>query len=865
MTINKNTDLEFSLQQKTEKGGVYTNFYTGDKGSASIRIRLSSNESYLDLTKIDLKPVLFLFHEDGSIFEIKDFINVMPDKGLIQYNLSDNVIAHAGKVKAKLFLKNTKQSVHVANFTFDIKDSGVTGAVGKEIKVDILQDMVRDVMVENAMGLLDDEYKDKINQDVVEYISSNPDKYKGPKGDKGEQGPQGQRGVKGDTGEQGLQGIPGIQGERGLRGEQGPEGPRGVTGDKGDKGDNGAKGEKGDTGIQGPVGPKGDPLKYSDLTTQQKEELKSNITDQAVTDFVLEDGSITTEKLAPKAVQKNNLSDDINIHSMLSGDLVGSSLVVDFKKGEITIPAGMRFVNNGGNYGIKAKTLLLSSTSGNMAQILFNYSSGELILRDYTPSINFRTDAVVGVILKDRESITVSGEYSVVGKEGRKTFLPFNASLSTSRTNLTIDFTSKKLIVNNVARPFIYFESVGGGIINFQNATGEYSFSDVPDNFYLTYDRKNSKFAFVGHYDLATVDLNYTPVIGLVNKFTEEVFIQGTGYDVIRTEDKDNGDSKGVGLSRPYHFLGDPGGSYIPKIEDYYYKASYHKNYENFMAEWEELRTKYPDYVKREQIGTSVQGRAIYRYDFNYYDVMNRISERPTIYVNNSIHAVETHGVYAVLAFFKDLCDNWLNDEQLGFIHNNLHLIVVPLANPDGFVANTRQNANGVDLNRNFTRGWNNKNNEVVGDLTYPGTAPLSEPETQALEGLLEKEVPYYTFDIHNNGSLESKKDLISMSTGPDRLRYFAKAFGNSFDYRMRRKFPEIKDWNTGGIYNLVMDRLGNPGGSLAYSAVELGSNGSTVEFTTGWDPYPPETHQYINKDALGNLILGAMRSTDRL
>ena len=123
MTINKNTDLEFSLQKGTEKGGVYTNFYTEDKGSASIRIRLSSNEYYLDLTKTDLKPVLFLFHEDGSIFEIKDFINVMPDKGLIQYNLSDNVIAHAGKVKAKLFLKNTKQSVHVANFTFDIKDS----------------------------------------------------------------------------------------------------------------------------------------------------------------------------------------------------------------------------------------------------------------------------------------------------------------------------------------------------------------------------------------------------------------------------------------------------------------------------------------------------------------------------------------------------------------------------------------------------------------------------------------------------------------------------------------------------------------------------------------------------------------------
>ena len=178
MSIYKNTDLEFSLQQGTEKGGVYTNFYTEDKGSASIRIRLSSNEYYLDLTKTDLKPVLFLFHEDGSIFEIRDFINVMPDKGLIQYNLSDNVIAHAGKVKAKLFLRNAEQSVHVANFTFDIKDSGIEGAIEKEISVNLVDDAVRRIMNEQ------------------------PEIYKGEKGDKGDTGPQGvqgDQGPKGDT------------------------------------------------------------------------------------------------------------------------------------------------------------------------------------------------------------------------------------------------------------------------------------------------------------------------------------------------------------------------------------------------------------------------------------------------------------------------------------------------------------------------------------------------------------------------------------------------------------------------------------------------------------------------------------------
>ena len=261
MTSNKNTDLELSLQKGTEKGGVYTNFYTEDKGSASIRIRLSSNEYYLDLTKTDLKPVLFLFHEDGSIFEIKDFINVMPDKGLIQYNLSDNVIAHAGKVKAKLFLKNTEQSVHVANFTFDIKDSGIEGAVTKEISVNIVDDAVRRIIQENAIDLLGEGFEERLNEDVFTHLDNNPELFKGPQGDVGPQGPKGDKGAKGDTGEVGPRGIQGPKGDKGPEGPQGLRGPKGedgIQGPKGETGLNGQDGAKGDKGEKGEKGDKGD-------------------------------------------------------------------------------------------------------------------------------------------------------------------------------------------------------------------------------------------------------------------------------------------------------------------------------------------------------------------------------------------------------------------------------------------------------------------------------------------------------------------------------------------------------------------------------------------------------------------------------
>lgn len=183
MTINKNTDLEFSLQQNTEKGGVYTNFYTEDKGSASIRIRLSNQGYYLDLTKTDLKPVLFLFHDDGSIFEIKDFMNVMPEQGLIQYNFSDNVIRHAGKVKAKVFLKSDTKSIHVANFSFDVKDSGIEGAVEKEINVNIIDDAVKKIINEQP-ELFKGEKGDKLT--FEDLTDEEKEELKGEQGDKGD-------------------------------------------------------------------------------------------------------------------------------------------------------------------------------------------------------------------------------------------------------------------------------------------------------------------------------------------------------------------------------------------------------------------------------------------------------------------------------------------------------------------------------------------------------------------------------------------------------------------------------------------------------------------------------------------------------
>lgn len=59
---------------------------------------------------------------------------------------------------------------------------------------------------------------------------------------------------------------------------------------------------------------------------------------------------------------------------------------------------------------------------------------------------------------------------------------------------------------------------------------------------------------------------------------------------------------------------------------------------------------------------------------------------------------------------------------------------IVPCLNVDGMLAGTRNNANDVDLNRNFSaQNWGEERRPGYG----PGTAPEDQPETQALVALI--------------------------------------------------------------------------------------------------------------------------------
>jgi murein peptide amidase A len=89
-------------------------------------------------------------------------------------------------------------------------------------------------------------------------------------------------------------------------------------------------------------------------------------------------------------------------------------------------------------------------------------------------------------------------------------------------------------------------------------------------------------------------------------------------------------------------------------------------------------------------------------------------------------------------------------------VPRGVQLWLLPEMNPDGTAAGTRQNAHGVDLNRNFPDHW-----ERITDPTYSsGPRPASEPETRAAMALIRRVRPAVTIWYHQH------MDLVDMAGG---------------------------------------------------------------------------------------------------
>ncbi|MET0324089.1 MAG: M14 family zinc carboxypeptidase [Ilumatobacteraceae bacterium] len=128
--------------------------------------------------------------------------------------------------------------------------------------------------------------------------------------------------------------------------------------------------------------------------------------------------------------------------------------------------------------------------------------------------------------------------------------------------------------------------------------------------------------------------------------------------------------------------------------------------------------------------GNSVQGRPL---------IASRLGD-PTgvpVLVIGSIHGEEQAGI-EIAEYIRDTA----------VIPAGYDVWVIRTINPDGNIANIHQNANGVDLNRNFGPNWE-ANDCAVTPRYCAGPAPLSEPESQAIAAFIKEIKPKMTVWYH--------------------------------------------------------------------------------------------------------------------
>jgi carboxypeptidase T len=172
------------------------------------------------------------------------------------------------------------------------------------------------------------------------------------------------------------------------------------------------------------------------------------------------------------------------------------------------------------------------------------------------------------------------------------------------------------------------------------------------------------------------------------------------------------------------------------------------------------LVAAYPTIVSKFSIGNSYQGRPIWCIKISDNVATDEVGE-PEVLYQGLQHAREAIGGTSLIFFMQYLAENYGSDTRVTDLVNTRELFIIPCLNPDGYEYNRTTNPSGgglwrknrrpnsggsfgVDLNRNWSVDWANCagassacGSSSQSNDTYWGTAPFSEPETNALKAFI--------------------------------------------------------------------------------------------------------------------------------
>ncbi len=179
----------------------------------------------------------------------------------------------------------------------------------------------------------------------------------------------------------------------------------------------------------------------------------------------------------------------------------------------------------------------------------------------------------------------------------------------------------------------------------------------------------------------------------------------------------------------------------IPDVTSFYEKnfsdARYH-TYQEFLDTLAIIATNNPNICKLETLGISAGGRRIVALKIT--DNPTQEENEPEILFEGNTHGDEKIGSEVPFNFILRLVRNYGVDPLITNLINTREIWVSPVVNPDGHISNTRGNANGVDLNRDYGYVWD-------GEGSSPNA--FSQPETKAFRNLALRNNFYHWTSFH--------------------------------------------------------------------------------------------------------------------
>jgi hypothetical protein len=189
-------------------------------------------------------------------------------------------------------------------------------------------------------------------------------------------------------------------------------------------------------------------------------------------------------------------------------------------------------------------------------------------------------------------------------------------------------------------------------------------------------------------------------------------------------------------------------------------------DYDGVVAEMRQLAAAYP--------GVTVADEGEASGGYRLWSLNLGAAEGPLYFLYAAAHGSEWEPGYGLLVFAQRLAAGELAD---AVDLKRVRVKIMPVLNPWGYVKMRRQNANGVDLNRQGDYRWepfkgrDSNGDGVYGpnDYDWKGGAPFTEPEARAYLRIVQDQGLHCILDFHGNASAKSNKfGILPLMAHPD-------------------------------------------------------------------------------------------------